>query len=98
MVIVIPPSQMEEEITALGFPEAFERDVQAASRACLHHTPENLSVEQRQNFYYVCRDSLLEGSCLYKRLARDDPDRSLDIGIKQTQCLEDLKPTAKVSQ
>ena len=88
--------QLEEEIAALGFPAPFERDVQAASRACLHHTPEDLSVEQRQNFYYVCRDSLLESSCTYKRLARDDPDRALELGIQQTECLEGLKPTPTV--
>ncbi|XP_043209888.1 uncharacterized protein LOC122374896 isoform X1 [Amphibalanus amphitrite] len=88
--------RLEEEISALGFPAPFERDVQAASRACLHHTPADLSVEQRQNFYYVCRDSLLESSCMYKRLARDDPDRALDIGIQQTECLENLKPTPTI--
>ncbi|XP_037093043.1 uncharacterized protein LOC119112860 [Pollicipes pollicipes] len=88
--------RLEAEISALGFPAPFERDVQVASRACLYHTPENLSVEQKQNFYYVCRDTLLEANCLYKRLEREEPDRALDVGLQQTQCLDDLRPSPRV--
>lgn len=68
----------------------------AASRACLHHMPANLSVEQRQNFYYVCRDSLLEVNCLYHRLEVEDPVRALNIGIQQTRCLDNIQPSENV--